>query len=93
MDEEAYLKIRSLFSEDGLEEGAFKVKAKDDVKVNISCEEDHVDIDFTESESLPELSIKIIDAKVDGITLGKKGGKLRLSSFPDIPFLYKWINK
>jgi DUF4097 and DUF4098 domain-containing protein YvlB len=91
MNEEDYKKIRSIFSEKGLEEGPFKIKAEEDVSINISCEKDHIDIDFSDSDKLPELSIRIINAGVDGITLGNKGGKIRLNSFPDIPFLYKWL--
>jgi hypothetical protein len=93
MNEEDYEKIRAIFSEEGFKDGFVQVKAKDNVNINISCEEDHIDIDFTESDNLPELSVRIIDAKIDGITLGKRGGKIKLNSLPDLPFLYKWLKK
>lgn len=92
MNEEIYEQIRSIFSKDGLNNGAFNIKVKDEISIDITCEEDRIDIDFTESEDLPELTVKIANAKIDGITLGKKGGKIRLKSLPDLPFLYKWIN-
>jgi hypothetical protein len=93
MNEEAYEQIRSIFSEDGLDNGIIVIKAKDDVRINVSCEENHIDIDFTESDSLPEITVKIANAEMDGITLGKRGGKIKLKSLPDIPFLYKWIEQ
>ena len=92
MNEEIYEQIRSIFSKDGLNNGAFNIKVKDEISIDITCEEDRINIDFTESEDLPELTVKIANAKIDGITLGKRGGKIRLKSLPDLPFLYKWIN-
>jgi hypothetical protein len=91
MNEEIYQQIRSIFSEEGFSNGAFNIKVKDELCIDVNCEKDHIDIDFTESPELPELSIKISNAEVDGITLGKRGGKIRLKSLPDLPFLYKWI--
>lgn len=93
MTPEDYQKIRSIFSEEGMSEKWVNIKAENDLKVSISCEEDFVDMDFTESDKLPELSIRIIGVGIEGVTLDKKGGKLKLKSLPDIPFLYKWINK
>lgn len=91
MNEENYEKIRAIFSENGLNESIVVIKAKDDININISCEDDYVDIDFTGSKSLPELTVKIVDAGVEGIRLRKNAGRIKLKSFPDIPFLYKWI--
>ena len=92
MNEVIYEQIRSIFSEGGLDSSVFNIKVKDEISINITCEEDCIDVDFTESEDLPELTVKIANAEIDGITLGKRGGKIRLKSLPDLPFLYKWIN-
>ena len=89
MNEDIYLKIRDLFSEEGLKQGPFTIFADEKIKPSVSIEEDHVMIHFDECK--PEITLKIVKAKVDGIKLGKNGGHVMLSNLPDIPFLYGWL--
>jgi len=89
MNKEIYEKIKEFFSSEGFTSGAVNVKVKDELKTVITDEGDHINIEFEDSK--PEVSVRIIDAKVNSITLGKKGGKIELDSFTSIPFLYKWL--
>jgi len=89
MNEDIYLKIRDLFSEDGLTQGSFTVFADEKMQTSFNIEDDHVTIYFDDHK--PEVTLKIIKAKVDGIKLGKNGGHVMLRNLPDIPFLYRWL--
>lgn len=91
MNKEIYEKIKEFFSKDGFTSGSVNVRIKDELKTRITDEGDHINIEFEDSR--PEVSIRIIDAKVNSITLGKKGGKIELDSFTSIPFLYKWLEE
>jgi hypothetical protein len=89
MNEEIYLKIRDLFSENGLTQGPFTFFADEKMRTSFNIEDDNVTIYFDDHK--PEVTLKIVKAKIDGIKLGKNGGHIMLNNFPDVPFLYDWL--
>ena len=89
MNEEIYLKIRDLFSENGLTQGPFTVFADEKMQTSFNIDDDDVTIYFDEYK--PEVTLKIVKVKINGIKLGKNGGRVMLNNFPDIPFLYDWL--
>lgn len=91
MDKQDYLDLREVFSEQGLKKGPMEVRVTGDLDSKISLEDDHIMIKFTDNQ--PEVTLKILRAKVEGVKLGNNGGHLLLDGLPNIPFFYSWLNK
>lgn len=89
---DALLKIREMFSENGLQIANVFVKIDNPADINISLFDDSVKITFTKNK--PKIKIKKIisfSVNLSAINLSEYGGVLEVDHFPDIPFKYDWI--
>jgi hypothetical protein len=85
-------KIKSLFSEKGLQIQNATIKLENPIDVNISISDKSVKILFPKNK--PSVKIKKIisfSVTLSGIDLSESGGVLEIDNFPDIPFKYDWI--
>jgi hypothetical protein len=85
-------KVKSLFSEKGLQIPNLNIKMQNPTDVNISVSNESVKISFPKNK--PTVTLKkfvTFSLSLSAIDLSSTGGVLELDSFPDIPFKYDWI--
>ena len=85
--------ISQIMSEEGFQNGSLCIKCENNLDVILNVSEHEIKLMFNNNKPVAKITKFItLSFDISAIILGKDSGMIIVDKFPDVPFVYEWLN-